>query len=98
MSKYTQDTERKVVLSPSKRKYIAQGITNELKRAQGEGYTVRINIFAEDKSQVAEATDWSYLGSTDTQSSIREHQIVFTDWIEQINAAQIGISIYDKNK
>lgn len=98
VSKYTQDTERKVVLSPSKRKDIAQGITNELKRAQGEGYTVRINIFAEDKSQVAEATDWSYLGSTDTQSSIREHQIVFTDWIEQINAAQIGISIYDKNK
>lgn len=92
MTKYAQDEEKKVTIEASKRKDVSYGIVNEVIRAKESGFNVWVNVFAEDKSKVAEATDWSYLQVG------RDHQQVFHDFIWRLNEAGIGISLYDVKK
>ena len=81
-----------MTISAAKRKDVSYGIINEVKRAQEAGYSVLVNVFAEDKSKVAEATDWSYINAG------TEHQQVFHDFISRLAQSGIGISLYDVKK
>lgn len=92
VTKYAQDDEKRVTISAAKRKDVSYGIINEVKRAQEAGYSVWVNVFAEDKSKVAEATDWSYINAG------TEHQQVFHDFISRLAQSGIGISLYDVKK
>ena len=92
VTKYAQDDEKRVTISAAKRKDVSYGIINEVKRAQEAGYSVWVNVFAEDKSKVAEATDWSYINAGS------EHQQVFHDFISRLAQSGIGISLYDVKK
>ncbi len=92
VTKYAQDDEKRVTISAAKRKDVSFGIVNEVMRAQEAGYSVWVNIFAEDKSKVAEATDWSYINAGG------EHQQVFHDFISRMTQSGIGISLYDVKK
>jgi hypothetical protein len=92
VTKYAQDEEKRVVISAAKRKDVSFGIINEVTRAKAAGYDVWVNVFAEDKSKVAEATDWSYLYAG------RDHQQVFHDFIWRMQESGIGISLYDVKK
>jgi pyridoxine 5'-phosphate synthase PdxJ len=47
-------------LDVAKRRQILGDILNEAKKVKNAGLKVSIHIFAEDKSMVAEGTDWSY--------------------------------------
>lgn len=89
VAKYAQDDEKRVSITASKRKDVSYGIVNEVGRAQEAGFSVWVNIFAEDKSRVAEATDWSYM------SHGQDHQQVFFDLVNRLNSTGIGISLYD---
>lgn len=89
--KYTQDEDKLVIITAEKRKDISFGIVNEAEVTKQAGFSVWVNIFAEDKSRVAESTDWSYisLGS--------DHQRVFHDLIQRLDSKGIGISLYDSS-
>ncbi len=90
--KYTQDPEKMVTISPEKRKDIAFGILNEVQRAKDQGFNVEVNLFSEDKSQVAEATDWSYL------TGDKKNGLVFIDFVNELNNKSIAFSLYDNKK
>lgn len=91
-TKYAQDDQKRVTITAAKRKDVSFGIVNEMNRAKELGYSVWVNIFAEDKSKVAEATDWSYLFAGS------DHQQVFHDFVRRLQESNIGISLYDVKK
>ena len=90
--KYTQDELKMVTITAEKRKDTGYGIVNEAMRTRDAGFSVWVNIFAEDKSAVAEATDWSYLVAG------RDHQQVFHDILARLSQEKIGVSLYDVKK
>jgi len=91
-TKYAQDDAKRVSVTAAKRKEVSYGIINEVKRAKSDGYAVWVNIFAEDKSRVAESTDWSYLFLG------KDHQQVFHDFIQRLHGEGVGIGLYDVKK
>lgn len=94
-SKYTLDSEKTVSIPAFKRKAILEGIYEEVNKAKEKGYTVWINIFAEDKSANSEATNWSYW---DGDAAKPEYRIVFTEFAQKLNTNQIPFSIFDVEK
>jgi hypothetical protein len=94
--KYTLDEQFTVNLSPGRRKDVLNGIIAQAKKTQAAGYSVSINLFAEDKSNVAEATDWSYWQQGQYKAS--EHTVVLTSFVRQLSEAQIGLSLFDIKK
>ncbi len=93
-SKYTNDSSNTVIVSPSQRKSIANSIVATVSRVQSQGYNVMVNIFAEDKSETAEATDWSYWQSA--KQSNNANRVVFIDFVHALAANNVKISIFDK--
>ena len=93
-SKYTNDPAKTVHLSLNERKAILEDILTVAKNIrdyQQNEYRVSINLFSEDKSNTNEATDWSYLGDTDST-------VVLKDFLSQANQADMPVSLYDKAK
>jgi hypothetical protein len=88
IEKYTLDPELKTSVSAGKRKDVLLGTLNQIRIAKEKGYDVTVNIFAEDKSQTAEATNWSYLASA-------EHASVFAEFVRGLNALGVQASLYD---
>lgn len=91
-SKYTTDPEQRVELTVSDRKAILAGILEEARKLntlQQNEYRIMINIFAEDKSDTTEATDWSYLNDPATQS-------ILVEFLEASHRADIIVGLYDK--
>ncbi len=94
LSKYTNNPEQKVTISSNDRKAILNGIleeANKVRLLQQNEYRVSINIFAEDKSDTKEATDWSYLSDPSSQK-------ILEDFLRSANENEVGISFYDKSK
>ena len=92
-SKYTLDRERTVYLAPSKRVDMLNGILDEALKLKAKGYSVRINLFSQNKSKDAEATDWSYWSTaTQAQSS---HAPAFTTFARRLTQEQISLSLFD---
>jgi hypothetical protein len=92
--KYTIDVEKTVTIAPDKRKDILNGILAEAAKVRDKGYTIAINVFAEDKSYSEEATDWSY-GITDSQTNSPD-AAVFANFVSQLNRENIAFSLFDK--
>ena len=92
-SKYTLDEKITVTITPNKRKDILNGILNEVDTAKSKGYNVWINVFAEDKSNSTEATDWSYWKNPNDREN--PHRSVFRDFIVKANEMQLPISLFD---
>jgi hypothetical protein len=90
-AKYTNSPEQKSTVSPAGRKEIFNEIINELVRTKNERFRVRLNIFAEDKSNTREATNWTYLDTEEGQS-------LFIEVVRKLEDAQIDISIFDTEK
>jgi hypothetical protein len=90
-TRYADQPQKKVSVSVGERKAIFKEINAEIKRAQDDRFRVKVNIFAEDKSTVAEATDWSYLATEEEKSLIQE---VISDF----ETLQIPIALYDIKK
>ena len=94
--KYTMDSEKKISADAESRKFILDNTLIEVKKVQERGFKVWINIFAEDKSDVAEQTDWSYWKMTGKE--LTPEMIIFKDFIHDLYENNIGISIYDSYK
>jgi len=86
-SKYTNNTSQVIHLSPYQRQQLLNGVLSQAATLKGQGFTVEVNLFSEDKSNTAEATDWSY-GSTDEQA-------VFKTFCQQLYTADISLWLFD---
>jgi hypothetical protein len=95
-AKYTLDPERMVTLSPAKRQDVLNAIVEEMLKLKEKGYDVRINLFAEDKSELTEATDWSYWDSSTLSAS--PDASVFVGLMRRLNQEQIALSLFDRAK
>lgn len=92
-SKYTLDENMTIGIDPGKRKDILNGILSEIGTAKIKGYSVWLNLFAEDKSRLAEATDWSYWNPALPSSNL--HRAVFIDFMTKAESIQIPIALFD---
>lgn len=88
-SKYTQEPEKTVIVPAQVRKEIMEKTLKQLIKVKERGYEVSVNVFAEDKSQTAEATDWSYWGSTYTENNL--HLQVILDFMKDAKKQNIDV-------
>lgn len=89
--RYTDDPARLATVSVAERKTIQNDIVLELARARDQRFRVEVNIFAEDKSNTPEATNWSYIENEEGQSLFRE-------LASSLNSERIPLSLYDITK
>lgn len=57
---YAGQAQAEVTISPSRRLELLRAVIAQAKALQAQNMNVSIHLFAEDKSRVAEATNWSY--------------------------------------
>jgi len=57
---YTQSADETVTLTPTLRQTKLNGVIAQANILQSQGFSVAIHLFAQDKSNTSEATDWSY--------------------------------------
>ncbi|HSX04948.1 MAG TPA: hypothetical protein VLF69_00560 [Candidatus Saccharimonadales bacterium] len=89
---YTNQPSQTVTLSPSQRQAMLNGVLQEVKQVKAQGFSVAIHLFAQNKSKVSEATDWSYWqGQPDNSASTA----VFTTFAHDAAAAGVPLWLYD---
>lgn len=93
-AKYTVDPENKIEIDPAVRLDILNGILSQAVRLKKKGYQVTINLFAQDKSNTKEATDWSYL--SESLSGSKKTELIFKEFIAKAIQEKIGISLFDR--
>lgn len=92
--KYALDATKTATLTASQRKTILATVNQQALILQKKGYNVSINMFAQDKSQTSEETDWSYWHSNSPFSS--EATPVLTQFIAQLNQEKVGFWLFDE--
>lgn len=94
--KYTLDSEKTVYEDASIRGELLEKTIEEATTLKSRGFDVWINLFAEDKSEANEATDWSYW--QDYQYEGNPHRYILKDFIRLAYNNKIGISLFDAKK
>lgn len=89
-SKYSGSSQ--VMVDAQNRITILQSILAQADTVKNAGLQTSINIFAEDKSAVQEATDWSYWH---TGSAGKEDSIVLQTFAQQLKSRSMSLWIYD---
>lgn len=93
-AKYTLDPEAKRIVTVQQRKEILATIKEQANMLQQKGYTVAINIFAEDKSNQKEETNWSYWQNDKPFESTATPLI--TEFIRELNKDKISFWLFDR--
>ncbi|KKR05730.1 MAG: hypothetical protein UT34_C0002G0237 [candidate division WS6 bacterium GW2011_GWF2_39_15] len=93
-TKYANDESLRVTETYKKREEILNSILNEMKGLRDKGFQVSINIFAENKSEAAEATDWSYWGTN--QDDIDRHTQVLAKFIKKAQGNNIEFWFFNR--
>lgn len=91
--KYTNDTDQRVTMSPVRRFALLRDIISSAHVLQNQGFSVAVHVFAEDKSDVAEATNWSYWPSGAASST--PSTTVFQAFAGELRAADVPLWLYD---
>lgn len=76
-------------LTAKERSVILTDIISELTFVKTSGFTVWVNIFAEDKSHTSEAANWAYWGNMS-----EEHKDTFTQFVKNMQIANIPLSLF----
>ncbi|HXH26606.1 MAG TPA: hypothetical protein VNG90_01795 [Candidatus Acidoferrum sp.] len=92
--KYTLDPQNTVTMSPEQRKDILSGVVIAAQAVKKDGYSVAVNLFAENKAQDAEATDWSYW--PEAKPSTTPDTVVFADFATSLSKAGIPLWLFDQ--
>jgi hypothetical protein len=92
-TKYTLDPAQTVTMTPERRKAVLATIDSQATLLQKQGYEVAVNIFAQDKSQESEETNWSYW--SDNKPFNSEATPVITDFINQLATQKIDFWLFD---
>ena len=93
-TKYTLDPKLMRTITPSQRKEILMTITGQALALKEKGYDVAVNLFAEDKSESSEETNWSYWKGDDPFAS--QDTAVLTSFIKGLNTNEIHFWLFDK--
>jgi hypothetical protein len=88
--KYTTEIAKKTRASVANRKTMLKDILIEAQRVQSEKFEIWINLFAEDKSYLAESTNWSYLES-------EESKIILKEFIQKSEEQEVKLSLFDRD-
>ena len=89
--KYQTNT---VNITPEQRALIFTGIINQASLLQTKGYTILINIFAQNKFATSEATDWSYIENA-SDAVLSAHEGVFKSFLQSSRSKWIKIWLFD---
>ncbi|HYG83867.1 MAG TPA: hypothetical protein VD907_03245 [Verrucomicrobiae bacterium] len=92
-TKYTLDPESIRTIEPARRKEILLTIRAQAELVKQQGYEVAINIFAQDKSEETEETNWSYWSPQPPTSSL--HTPVFTHFTRELADKRISLWLFD---
>jgi hypothetical protein len=88
-TKYALSDAKKAIVPANTRKEILDSILNLALKVRDESdYRVFINLFAADKTQTNEQTNWSYFDS-------EEGKLIVRDFITKVTNKEIGISLFD---
>ena len=93
-AKYTIDADKTIQVPPTKREDLLVRTITEALKVKKQGFDVWINIFAQDKSDAAEATDWSYLPINPESSN--NATTVLINFIRRAGDRNIGIALFDR--
>lgn len=81
-------------VSPPERTQIFQTIFKQADIIIAQGFTIWMNIFAENKMNTDEKTDWSYLDAKQN-NTFSEHELVFKNFINEIRNRNIALSLFE---
>jgi hypothetical protein len=93
-AKYTNDPGLIITETSKLRDEILSEIVVQTEYIKNKGYNVQLNLFAENKANANEATDWSYWGND--ESKIDEHTNVLKKFIKSLNEKDIELWYFDK--
>jgi hypothetical protein len=82
-----------IKLTPSQRQTILNDILKQAKAVKANGFNVAINLFAENKYNVAEGIDWSYWPSGQPLKS--DSTAVFKTFVHNLKAAGMQLWLFD---
>lgn len=91
--KYAGSAATRVTISPEQRLVLLTEVIARAKTLQAQGLKVSIHLFAEDKSRVAEATDWSYWPNGQVAASPSTY--AFKAFAHDLQAAGIPLWLFD---
>ncbi|MEI7818769.1 MAG: hypothetical protein WCI47_01475 [bacterium] len=86
---FTDDPSATVSLDANQRNQILDGIASVANSTKAAGYSVFVNIFAEDKSNVGEAIDWSYAPGSADAAALEDFKV-------KLRQSGIGLSLFTK--
>jgi hypothetical protein len=84
---------KEVVFSTEQREKLLGDIVTQAMKAHTRAYNVSVNIFAEDKSDVHEHTDWSYWQPGKMNES--NDTAILDQFIRRLRQNGLGLSLYD---
>jgi hypothetical protein len=90
--KYSNQGAATVTVDPIKRQQMLDSVIQAAKTTQGKGIAVSIHLFAENKSDTAEATDWSYWHTT---LNDKTDTTVLVTFVHDAASAGIPLWLYD---
>jgi hypothetical protein len=91
---YTNNQSQTVTMTPQQRANTLATVDHQAIVLQKMGYSVAVNVFAQNKSDAAEATNWSYWnnGSPSRSSSTS----VLTGFIQTLNRQHVDFWLFDQ--
>lgn len=92
--KYTLDPQQLRTVSPQQRKEVLLTIKDQAVAMQNKGYDISVNIFAEDKSDASEETNWSYWQGSDPFLS--PNTPVFTSFVQNLRKHEVSLWLFDQ--
>lgn len=95
-TKYASNPDLLVTIPTVTRQTILENILSQAEYIQDKGFTVSVNIFAEDKSETSEATDWSYWGAN--TSDVDVDTTVFLNFIGELSKKRTEFWYFDRVK
>lgn len=89
---YAQNPNEIVTTQPAQRQAELNGVLTQAKILQSDGYDVAIHLFAQNKANTTEGTDWSYWNSVPGDEAGTS---VLTTFIGQTAEANIPLWLFD---
>ncbi len=92
--KYTLDATRKASLTINQRQSVLATVKTQAMILKKKGYSVSVNMFAQNKSHTSEETNWSYWGISGPFDS--QATPVLTQFIAQLGQEMIDFWLFDQ--
>jgi len=89
---YARQAGKTVTLTPLQRQAMLSGVVSQLRSVQAAGFTTAVHLFAENKANVSEGTDWSYWQGTPGED---DNSTVLSTFIHDVRAAGSQFWLYD---